>query len=36
MIYPGKTHGISGTAASTHLFHMIENHFVKYLSNQSH
>jgi dipeptidyl-peptidase 4 len=32
MIYPGKTHGISGTAASTHLFHMIEDHFVKYLS----
>jgi dipeptidyl-peptidase-4 len=34
MIYPGKTHGISGTAASTHLFHLIENHFVKYLGNQ--
>ena len=31
MIYPGKTHGISGKAASTHLFHMIEDHFVKYL-----
>jgi dipeptidyl-peptidase 4 len=36
MIYPGKTHGISGAAASTHLFHMIENHFVKYLGPQNH
>ena len=36
MIYPGKTHGISGTAAGTHLFHMIENHFAKYLSGQGH
>ena len=36
MIYPGKTHGISGTAASTHLFHMIEDHFVKYLGPQNH
>ena len=36
MIYPGKTHGISGTAASNHLFHMIEDHFVKYLGNQNH
>jgi len=36
MIYPGKTHGISGTAASTHLFHMIEDHFVEYLGPQNH
>jgi dipeptidyl-peptidase-4 len=27
MIYPGKTHGISGTADQTHLFHMIEDEF---------
>jgi dipeptidyl-peptidase-4 len=32
MMYPGKTHGISGTAASTHLFHMIENHFEQVLA----
>ena len=35
MIYPGKTHGISGTAADTHLFHLMENHFEKYLSPSS-
>jgi dipeptidyl-peptidase-4 len=35
MIYPGKTHGISGTAADTHLFHLIENHFEKYLRPSS-
>jgi dipeptidyl-peptidase-4 len=34
MIYPGKTHGISGKAASTHLFHMIEDHFVRYLGSK--
>jgi dipeptidyl-peptidase 4 len=27
MMYPGKTHGIAGQAAGTHLYHMIENHF---------
>ena len=27
MIYPGKTHSISGTSAKSHLFHMIEDHF---------
>jgi dipeptidyl-peptidase-4 len=27
MLYPNKTHGISGPAARSHLFHMIENHF---------
>ncbi len=27
MLYPRKTHGIAGTAARTHLFHMIEDHF---------
>jgi dipeptidyl-peptidase-4 len=26
MIYPGKTHGITGKAARTHLFQMIEDH----------
>ena len=26
MMYPDKTHGISGPAASMHLFHMIEDH----------
>ena len=31
MIYPNKTHGIAGPAARTHLFHMIEDHFVKEL-----
>jgi len=35
MIYPGKTHGISGKAASTHLFHLIEDHFQKYLGPTS-
>ena len=28
MVYPGKTHGISGTPDRTHLFHMIEDHLV--------
>ena len=27
MMYPNKTHGIAGTAARVHLFHMIEDHF---------
>jgi dipeptidyl-peptidase-4 len=27
MIYPNKTHSISGPDARAHLFHMIENHF---------
>jgi len=27
MIYPGKTHSISGKAARTHLFQLIEEHF---------
>ena len=31
MLYPGKTHSISGAAARTHLFHMIEDHFQKEL-----
>lgn len=31
MIYPGKTHGVSGTADRTHLFHMVENHFASEL-----
>jgi dipeptidyl-peptidase 4 len=31
MVYPGKTHSISGKAARTHLFHMIEEHFEREL-----
>jgi dipeptidyl-peptidase 4 len=27
MIYPNKTHSISGSEARTHLFHIIEGHF---------
>jgi dipeptidyl-peptidase 4 len=27
MIYPNKTHGIAGSAARDHLFHMIEDYF---------
>ncbi len=32
MMYPGKTHGIAGFAARTHLFHMIDDHFEKTLA----
>lgn len=32
MLYPGKTHGIAGKAARTHLFQMIEDHFVETLA----
>jgi dipeptidyl-peptidase-4 len=32
MLYPRKTHGIAGTAARTHLFHMIEDHFEEILA----
>jgi dipeptidyl-peptidase 4 len=31
MIYPNKTHGISGSEAREHLFHMIEDHFEREL-----
>lgn len=31
MIYPNKTHSISGKDARTHLFHMIEDHFEREL-----
>lgn len=31
MIYPNKTHSISGSDARTHLFHMIEEHFEREL-----
>jgi dipeptidyl-peptidase 4 len=31
MAYPGKTHSIAGTAARTHLFHMIADHFEREL-----
>jgi dipeptidyl-peptidase-4 len=30
-LYPGKTHGISGGADRTHLFHRIQHHFEQYL-----
>ncbi|MDR3747730.1 MAG: DPP IV N-terminal domain-containing protein [Acidobacteriota bacterium] len=32
MLYPRKTHGISGAAASTHLFHMINDFFLEALA----
>ncbi len=32
MMYPGKTHGISGKAARDHLFHMIDDHFLETLA----
>ena len=32
MLYPRKTHGIAGKAARTHLFHLIEDHFVQTLA----
>jgi dipeptidyl-peptidase 4 len=31
MIYPNKTHSISGSDAHDHLYHMIEDHFVREL-----
>ena len=31
MIYPNKTHSISGSDARTHLFHMVDDHFVREL-----
>jgi dipeptidyl-peptidase-4 len=31
MVYPGKTHGISGAADQTHLFHMIDDHLLREL-----
>lgn len=31
MAYPNKTHSISGTEYRSHLFHMIEDHFVREL-----
>lgn len=32
MVYPRKTHGIAGKAARTHLFHLIDNHFLETLA----
>jgi len=29
MAYPGKTHGISGFDATSHLYHLIEDHFTR-------
>lgn len=31
MAYPNKTHSIAGATDQTHLFHLIENHFVREL-----
>src|SRR2546428_6807741 len=31
MTYPGKTHGIGGSADRDHLFHMIQDHFEREL-----
>jgi dipeptidyl-peptidase-4 len=31
MVYPGKTHGISGSADRMHLFHLIDEHFEREL-----
>jgi dipeptidyl-peptidase-4 len=32
MLYPRKTHGIAGKAARTHLFHLIDDHFLETLA----
>jgi dipeptidyl-peptidase 4 len=32
MMYPGKTHGIAGFQARTHLFHMIDDFFLESLA----
>jgi dipeptidyl-peptidase-4 len=32
MVYPRKTHGIAGKAARTHLFHLIDDHFLETLA----
>jgi dipeptidyl-peptidase 4 len=32
MVYPGKTHGIAGLAARSHLFHMIDDYFLETLA----
>jgi dipeptidyl-peptidase-4 len=32
MVYPRKTHGIGGKAARTHLFHLIDDHFLETLA----
>ena len=36
MVYPNKTHGISGPAARSHLFHMIQDHFERELTPAQH
>jgi dipeptidyl-peptidase-4 len=30
-LYPGRTHGVSGSADRTHLYHRIQHHFEQYL-----
>ena len=32
MVYPGKTHGISGFKTQSHLFHMIDDYFLETLA----
>ena len=32
MVYPRKTHGIAGKEARTHLFHLIDDHFLETLA----
>lgn len=32
MLYPNKTHGITGADAMSHLYHSIEDHFAKHLA----
>ena len=34
MLYPNKTHGVSGPAAQAHLLHAIENHLNRELKGQ--
>ena len=33
MLYPNKTHGITGADATSHLYHSIEDHFTRYLQS---
>jgi dipeptidyl-peptidase-4 len=33
MLYPNKTHGITGPDAVAHLYHSIENHFARHLKS---
>jgi dipeptidyl-peptidase-4 len=35
-LYPGRTHGVSGSADRTHLYHRIQHHFEQYLMGVAH